>query len=145
MVAPGASAPLVMSRRIASATGAYCPVPVLAIADAFRNSTPGLKGRALPGPDDYEQVPALAERGRARAARFFEMLDRHLAGCRFVAGDRYTIADIHLFRLFWRFVDALHPARGDYPNLYAHYDRMMQRPAVRKTLEVEAGIGYHLP
>jgi hypothetical protein len=32
--------------------------------EAFRNSTPGLKGRALPGPDDYEQIPALAERGR---------------------------------------------------------------------------------
>jgi len=45
-----------------------------AIADAFRNSAPGLMGRALPGPDDYEQIPALAERGRARIAWFFEML-----------------------------------------------------------------------
>ena len=65
-----------------------------AVGDAFRNSVPGLKGRALPGPDDYEQIPALAERGRARTARFFEMLDRHLAGRQFVAGDRCTIADI---------------------------------------------------
>src|SRR5215468_2659378 len=65
-----------------------------AIADAFRNSAPGLMGRALPDPDDYEQIPALAERGRARTARFFEMLDRHLAGRQFVASDRYTIADI---------------------------------------------------
>jgi hypothetical protein len=39
--------------------------------------------------------------------------------------ERYSIADIHLFRLFWRFVDALHPDRGTYPNLYAHYDRVM--------------------
>ena len=51
-------------------------------------------GRALPGPDDYEQIPALAERGRARTTRFFEMLDRHLAGRQFVASERYTIADI---------------------------------------------------
>ena len=65
-----------------------------AVGDAFRNSAPGLKGRALPGPDDYEQIPALAERGRARIARFFEMLDGHLAGRQFVASDRYTIADI---------------------------------------------------
>ena len=65
-----------------------------AIGDAFRNSAPGLVGRALPGPDDYEQIPALAERGRARTTRFFEMLDRHLAGRQFVASDRYTIADI---------------------------------------------------
>ena len=65
-----------------------------AIADAFRNSAPGLIGRALPGPDDYEQIPALAERGRARTTRFFEILDRHLAGRQFVASERYTIADI---------------------------------------------------
>jgi glutathione S-transferase len=65
-----------------------------AVGDAFRNSAPGLKGRALPGPDDYEQISALAERGLARTARFFEMLDRHLAGREIVASDRYTIADI---------------------------------------------------
>ena len=62
------------------------------VGDAFRNSAPGLVGRALPGPDDYEQIPALA--GRARTARFFEMLDQHLAGRQFVASDHYTIADI---------------------------------------------------
>jgi glutathione S-transferase len=67
---------------------------LLAVAEAFRNSTPGLKGRALPGPDNYEQIPALAERGRARVARFFEAIDRELADREFVAGDRYSIADI---------------------------------------------------
>jgi glutathione S-transferase len=59
--------------------------------------------------------------------------------------DRYSISDIHLFRLFWRFVDALHPDRGGYPSLFAHYDRMMARPAVQKTLKAEAAIGYNLP
>jgi glutathione S-transferase len=65
-----------------------------AVGDAFPNSAPGLKSRALPGPDDYEQISALAERGRTRTARFFEMLNRHLAGRQFVASDGYTIADI---------------------------------------------------
>ena len=65
-----------------------------AAMEAFRNATPGLKGRALPGPDDYEQIPALAERGRARLARFFERLDARLAESAFIAGPRYTIADI---------------------------------------------------
>ena len=59
--------------------------------------------------------------------------------------DRYSIADIHLFRLYWRFVDTLHPAPGAYPNLSGHYDRMMARPAVQKTLKAEAAIGYNLP
>jgi glutathione S-transferase len=67
---------------------------LLAVAEAFRNSTPGLRGRALPGPDNYDQIPALAERGRARVARFFEAIDRELADREFIAGDRYSIADI---------------------------------------------------
>jgi len=54
-----------------------------AVGEAVRNSAPGLMGRALPGPDNYEQIPAFAERGCARTARFFEMLDRQLgAGVR---------------------------------------------------------------
>jgi glutathione S-transferase len=52
--------------RISERNGFY------AVMEALRNSTPGLKSRALPGPDDYEQIPALAERGRARIGRFFE-------------------------------------------------------------------------
>jgi len=31
-----------------------------ATMEAFRNSTPGLKGRALPGAESYDQIPALA-------------------------------------------------------------------------------------
>ena len=37
-----------------------------AVAEALRNSSPAFKGRALPGAEDYEQIPALVERGRAR-------------------------------------------------------------------------------
>jgi len=56
---------------------------------------------------------------------------------------RYSIADIHLFRLYWRFVTTLDIAPGSYPNLSAHYDRMMARPAVQRTLEAEAAAGYN--
>ena len=66
----------------------------LAVADALRNSSPGFKGRALPGTDDYEQIPALVERGRARVGKFFQMLDDQLAQSEFVAGARYSVADI---------------------------------------------------
>ena len=59
--------------------------------------------------------------------------------------DRYSIADIHLFRLFWRFFTTLHPAPDGYPGLFAHYQRMMARPAVQKTIEIEAAVGYQLP
>jgi len=65
-----------------------------AVGEAFRNSTPAFKGRALAGPERYEQDTALAERGRARTLAFFAELDRWLAERPFVAGERYTIADI---------------------------------------------------
>jgi glutathione S-transferase len=61
------------------------------------------------------------------------------------AVGRYSIADIHLFRLFWRFSNSLKLARGEFGNLFAHYDRMMARPAVQRTLEIEGAIGYELP
>lgn len=65
-----------------------------AAMDAFRNAARGLKGRALPGPHDYEQIPDLAARGRARIANFFVDMDARLAGRSFVAGERFSIADI---------------------------------------------------
>lgn len=65
-----------------------------AAMDAFRNTARGLVGRALPGPHDYAQIPELAERGRARIANFFKAMNARLADREFVAGERYTIADI---------------------------------------------------
>jgi len=59
-------------------------------------------------------------------------------------GD-YSIVDIHLFRLFWRMANSQKPARDSLPSLFRHYERMMIRPAVRRTIEVESTIGYELP
>src|SRR5579885_588220 len=65
-----------------------------AVMEAFRNWARGLKDHAIPGPDAYPQIPALAERGRARVERFFARLDARLAESEFLAGPRYSIADI---------------------------------------------------
>jgi glutathione S-transferase len=65
-----------------------------AVMEAFRNTVPGLKSRALPGPHDYEQIPALAERGRLRVSHFYEQMNSRLADNEFVAGPRYSVADI---------------------------------------------------
>jgi len=65
-----------------------------AIAEAFRNSTPAMVNRALPGPHDYAQIPALAERGLARVQHFIDMLDARLVGRDFVVGDALSIVDI---------------------------------------------------
>jgi glutathione S-transferase len=67
---------------------------LLAIAEALRNGSPAMANRALPGPNDYAQIPELAQRGLARVQNFFVMLDAHLAASEFVAGDAFSIADI---------------------------------------------------
>ena len=67
---------------------------LLAMAEAFRNSVPGLKGRALPGPDAYDQIPELAARGRQRVMAFLERLNDRFAESEFIAGDEFTVADI---------------------------------------------------
>lgn len=69
----------------------------LAAAEALRNETKGMAGRALPGPVGYEQIPALAHRGRARVAHFFEVLDARLADHPFLAGGAFSVADITAF------------------------------------------------
>jgi glutathione S-transferase len=65
-----------------------------AVMDAFRNTTKGMKSRALPGPHNYEQIPELAARGRVRVEHFFRDMDARLGDREFVGGARYTIADI---------------------------------------------------
>lgn len=67
---------------------------LLAIAEAMRNSSPAMANRALPGPVNYAQVPELAQRGLARLQQFFATLNERLAGRDYVAGDRFSVADI---------------------------------------------------
>ena len=87
--------------------------------------------------------PARA-RGLDYAMSIYRLADQRLGNREWALGP-YSIADIHLFRLFWRFTNSLKPPPGSFPNLEAHHARMMARPAVRRTIEVEAAIGYDLP
>jgi glutathione S-transferase len=75
----------------------------------------------------------------------FRLCEQRLGGREWAVGGRYSLADIHLFRLFWRFVDALGPDPAAYPGLMAHYHRMMARAAVKQTIAIESAIGYEFP
>jgi glutathione S-transferase len=83
-------------------------------------------------------------RGIDHARSVFGLADRRLGASEWAVGS-YSIADIHLFRLYWRFKGSLQPEPSEFPSLSAHYERMMARPAVRRTCEIEAAIGYELP
>ena len=83
--------------------------------------------------------------GLEHARAIYALADKRLGNSEWAVGGRHSIADIHLFRLYWRFRGSLNPAPGDFPNIEAHYARMMARPAVKKTIEAESKIGYELP
>jgi glutathione S-transferase len=83
--------------------------------------------------------------GNDRWREVFHLCEKRLGGAAWAVGDRYSLADVHLFRLFWRFVDALHPPASDYPSMMAHYERMMARAAVKQTIAIESAIGYEFP
>lgn len=67
---------------------------LLPAIEAVRNVVAGLAGRALAGPHNYPQIPALAVRSRARLENFYADMDAHLIGERFIAGDEFSAADI---------------------------------------------------
>jgi glutathione S-transferase len=82
--------------------------------------------------------------GLEHAMKVYAVAEQRLGHGDWAAGD-YSIADIHLFRLYWRFAASLKPPPGSFPRLEAHHARMMVRPAVIKTIEAEAAFGYELP
>jgi glutathione S-transferase len=84
------------------------------------------------------------QKGLEHANEVWRIADAKLGSREWALGD-YSIVDIHLFRLFWRMVHSLKPAPGTLPNLFRHYERMMIRPAVKRTIEIESSIGYELP
>lgn len=65
-----------------------------AIGEFFRNQAEALADRALPGYSGVKTLPALIERGRQRAAWYYEQVEKRLAETAFLAGDRYSAADI---------------------------------------------------
>lgn len=104
----------------------------LAAMDAFRNAAKGLKGRALPGPYDYEQIPDLAERGRARLRHFFRAMNERLADREFVAGGRYSLADITTMVLTDMASGMVKlPVPDDCPHMLRWYAAVAARPSAK--------------
>jgi glutathione S-transferase len=94
---------------------------------------------------DASTLHTAVAQGPERVAEVWRIAEQKLAGKEWCVGGKYSIADIHLFRLYWRVRDALASKPGDLPNVEAHYARMLERPAVKKTIEIEEKIGYSLP
>jgi len=67
------------------------------IAETLRNTNPHMKGRAIPGPVDFDQILELGERGMARVDLFFDLLEARLSESAYLALDTFSLADITAF------------------------------------------------
>lgn len=84
-----------LERGIVASWGAKVEMEgLLAVAEALRNSAPGMKDRALTGPANFAQIPELAARGIKRLELFLDMLEARLEGREFLALDVLTVPDI---------------------------------------------------
>jgi glutathione S-transferase len=95
------------------------------ISQVFRHAHPAMKEMEVP------QVPAWAESNKPRVAEFLDILDRELKERRFVAGDRYTVADITGLVC----IDFMKPAKLAVPeslsNLKRWYAEVSARPSAK--------------
>ena len=103
---------------------------LLAVAEALRNSAPGMVNRALPGQVDYPQIPELAQRGLARVQQFLVMLNDRLAGRDFIATDSFSVADITaVVAVDFARVVRIKPGE-QHPHLQRWRAAMAQRPSM---------------
>jgi glutathione S-transferase len=102
-----------------------------AVMETVRNSAPALKGRAIAGPHDYEQIPELAERGELRVKNFLADFDARLAEAPFVAGQRFSVADITALVAVDFAAKAINVAvRDQHRSLKRWYDAISSRPSM---------------
>ena len=65
--------------------------------EAFRNSAKSFKDRAFAGTDKIPQIPQLIDRGKIRTEIFFDFLNKTLKNSKYVAGNKFSIADIDAY------------------------------------------------
>ena len=103
-----------------------CEINFMAnVASVFRHSHPAMKELEIP------QIPAWAEVNKPRVTWFLQLLDGELATREFIAGDRYSVADITTMVA----VDFMKPARLTMPDDLTHVKRwhaaVSARPSAR--------------
>lgn len=85
--------------------------------------------------DAEERIPYAVERFTNEARKLYAVIDRRLAETSYLAGDEYGIADMATFPWAHGIEKQGHdPAR--YPNVVAWWERVRQRPAVRRGVKV---------
>jgi glutathione S-transferase len=103
-----------------------------AVMEGVRNGAERLKGRAIAGPHNYDQIPALVERSKLRVKDFCADLDVRLTEDPFVAGERFSAADITaLVTVDFATKAMSFPAPGEHRALNHWYENVSSRPSAK--------------
>ena len=86
-----------------------------------------------------EKIPYAIDRYSNEAKRLYGVMDKRLADRAFIAGPEYTIADIAIFP-WLRSWQNQGIDWADFPRLKAWFDGIAERPAVKRGVEVMAGL-----
>ena len=87
--------------------------------------------------DDPDAIAELKRKAPGRFAECFELIENRLFAGPWVLGESYSVADPYLFTVTqWLTFNKIDPAR--FPKVQDHHQRMLERAAVRDTLEAEA-------
>ena len=86
-----------------------------------------------------EKIGYAIERYSNEAKRLYGVIDKRLAGSRFIAGDSYSIADIAIFP-WLRSWENQGIVLADYPHLKTWFDGIAARPAVQRGVQVLAAL-----
>ena len=93
-------------------------------------------GPRIAAPNGHDE-PFSIRRYVEESRRLLEVLDTRLKGRDWLAGDRYTIADMATYPWARAYPWAKVSAEG-LPHLQAWFDRLGERPAVQKALTIPA-------
>ena len=103
----------------------------MAMSEYLRNSAPAMKGQALTGTVNYEQIPELAVRGQDRLTHFFDDIDELIGTKPYVAGETFSVADIDLLVVVdfakWRKITLPETA----VNAWRWYETVSARPSAQ--------------
>ena len=84
-----------------------------------------------------EKVPYAIDRYTREAQRLYGVMDKRLAASPYIAGDDYTIADMAIFP-WLRSWQNQGIDWADFPHVKAWFDRIAERPAVQRGVQVLA-------
>jgi GST-like protein len=82
-----------------------------------------------------EKLPYAIDRYRNETLRLYGVMDRRLEGREYLAADQYTVADMACFPWVQTWKAQSIPL-DDFPNVKNWYERLKQRPALRRGMDL---------